>query len=103
MANMLWGGSGDPPGLRGTRRATQGHPGPPTRSGDQGSPGSAHGVLSFEFKFLAEKEGGRKEAGSKERDFLCYHDSARDSELKNFERLKFSVGPGRTAEKKIFL
>ena len=25
MANMLWGGSGDPPGLRGTR-ATQGHP-----------------------------------------------------------------------------
>ena len=26
MANMLWGGSGDPPGLRGTRRATQGHP-----------------------------------------------------------------------------
>ena len=31
------------------------------------------------FQFSAEKEGDRSESGRKERDFSCYHDSARDS------------------------
>jgi len=48
MANMLWGGSGDPPGLRGTNREAPEHPLRGMHGLAKGiAKGQAHGVLSL--------------------------------------------------------
>ena len=48
MANMLWGGSGDPPGLRGTNREAPEHPLRGMHGLAKGiAKGQAHGVLSI--------------------------------------------------------